>query len=86
MNVSIPTPLRSYTGGAKQVEASGSTVAEVLADLDQQFPGIRFRVIDEQGALRQHMKIFVDADSVADLATPVTEQTVLTLMQALSGG
>ena len=59
MDVRIPTPLRSYTGQASTVTAAGTTVAEVLADLDRQFPGIRFRVVDEQGRLRRHMKVFV---------------------------
>jgi sulfur-carrier protein len=86
VNVRIPTPLRSYTGGAKSVQASGATVAEILADLDRQFPGFRFRVVDEQGRLRQHMKVFVDADMVRDLTTSVTQATEVTLMQALSGG
>ncbi|TPW14735.1 MAG: cheV [Acidimicrobiaceae bacterium] len=86
MNVRIPTPLRSYTGQAKSVEASGGTVAEVLFDLDRQFSGLRFRVVDEQGRLRQHMKVFVNADMVRDLATAVCDTDEITLMQALSGG
>ena len=86
MRVRIPTPLRSYTGERSAVEAEGATVAELLADLDRQFPGIRFRVVDEQDRLRPHMKVFVDQDSVRDLATPVTDAGEVTLMQALSGG
>jgi hypothetical protein len=68
------------------VEADGSTVAEVLDDLDRQFPGLRFRVVDEQGRLRQHMKVFLGEDAVRELATPVPPGTEVTLMQALSGG
>ncbi|MEY2423811.1 MAG: sulfur-carrier protein [Acidimicrobiaceae bacterium] len=86
MKVRIPTPLRSYTNQEKWVESSGATVADVLADLDTQFRGIRFRVVDEQGRLRQHMKIFVNQDAVRDLATPVTDADEVTIMQALSGG
>ena len=86
MQVHIPTPLRSYTGEQAAVTAEGTTVAELLADLDRQFPGLRFRVVDEQGRLRRHMKVFVDQDSVRDLDTPVTEAGEVTLMQALSGG
>jgi molybdopterin converting factor small subunit len=84
--VRIPTPLRSYTAQAKEVDASGTTVDEVLLDLDRQFPGFRFRMVDEQGRLRQHMKVFVDTDMVRDLTTDVTKATEITLMQALSGG
>ncbi len=86
MKVRIPTPLRSYTGEAAAVEAHGASIGEVLDDLDRRFPGIRFRVIDEQGRLRQHMKIFLNQDVVDDLGTPVTERDEVTLMQALSGG
>ncbi len=85
MEVRIPTPLRSYTGAAV-VDATGATVADVLADLDERFPGLRFRVVDEQGRLRRHMKVFVGTESVRDLATEVPAGEGLTLMQALSGG
>jgi sulfur-carrier protein len=85
MNVRIPTPLRSYTQATK-VTATGTTLAEVLADLDRQFPGIRFRVVDEQGVLRQHMRIWVNEELVRDLESPVDDSVEITLMQALSGG
>lgn len=86
MIVRIPTPLRSYTGQQAHVDATGATVDQVLLDLDRQFPGLRFRVVDEQGRLRRHMKIFVNADSVRDLTTAVSPADELVLMQALSGG
>ena len=86
MKVRIPTPLRSYTAQAALVAAEGTTVAEVLVDLDLQFPGLRFRVVDEQGRLRPHMRVFVNEDLTRDLSTAVTDTDVMTLMQALSGG
>jgi molybdopterin converting factor small subunit len=86
LKVRIPSPLRSYTGQSSSVEAVGNTVAEVLVDLDRQFPGLRFRVVDEQGRLRQHMRVFVGAESVRDLDTAVGASDEVTLMQALSGG
>lgn len=86
MRVRIPTPLRSYTQGQTVVDASGATVDAVLHDLDRQFPGLRFRVVDEQGRLRTHMKVFVDQESVRDLDAPVDGLEEITLMQALSGG
>jgi len=86
VRVRIPTPLRSYTAGEKVVDAQGATVDEVLGDLDRQFPGLRFRVVDEQGRLRTHMKVFVAQESVRDLATPLDGLEEITLMQALSGG
>ena len=86
MKVRIPTPLRSYTDQQTVVEAEGATVDEVLADLDRQFPGIRFRVVDEQGRLRPHMKVFVGQDAVRDLTSSVADTDEVTIMQALSGG
>lgn len=86
MKVSIPTPLRSYTGNEKWVEADGATIAHLLADLDERHPGMRFRVVDEQGRLRTHMKIFVNQESVRDLTTSLTGVDEVTIMQALSGG
>ena len=86
MNVRIPTPLRSYTAQAANVEANGTNLDEILIDLDRQYPGLRFRVVDEQGKLRQHMRIFVNETIVRDLSSKVTDNDVITLMQALSGG
>lgn len=86
IRVQIPTPLRSYTGGEKRVEADGSTLDELLVDLDRRFPGIRFRVVDEQGRLRQHMRIFVNREIEDDLRRPLHAIDDVVLMQALSGG
>ena len=86
MKIRIPTPLRSYTGQRAVVDADGRTVAELLADLDRRYPGIRFRVVDEQGRLRKHMKVFVAQESVRDLTTAVDGVDEIVLMQALSGG
>ncbi|HEX5614382.1 MAG TPA: MoaD/ThiS family protein [Acidimicrobiia bacterium] len=86
MNVRIPTPLRSYTGQAPSVQLEASDLAEVFAILDERFPGIRFRVIDEQGRIRRHMKVFVNDESVRDLSTVLQPTDEVTIMQALSGG
>lgn len=85
MRVRIPTPLRSYTS-ATVVDADGATVGELLDDLDRRYPGLRFRVVDEQHRLRPHMKVFVGPDLTRDLDTTIPEGTEVTLMQALSGG
>lgn len=84
--VRIPTPLRSYTAQASAVEATGTTLDDLLHDLDARFPGLRFRVVDEQGRLRRHMRIFINDEMVRDLGTPVDPADEVTLMQALSGG
>jgi molybdopterin converting factor small subunit len=86
MRVRIPTPLRSYTGGEANVTAAGTTVADVLADLDRQFPGIRFRVVDEQDRLREHMTVWLDGERCRDLSASLDGLDELVLMQALSGG
>ena len=60
MKVYIPTPLRSYTGRIGEVEAEGSTLGQLLSELDRRYPGIRFRIIDEQEHVREHIQIFVN--------------------------
>jgi sulfur-carrier protein len=85
MHVSIPSPLLSYTS-RRDVEARGHTLAEVLIDLDRQFPGLRFRMIDEQDQLRPHMRVFVGQQELHDLGTPLSEANKLHIIQALSGG
>jgi sulfur-carrier protein len=86
MIVRIPSPLRSYTNGAGQLESAGSTVAEVLSHLDGRHRGIKFRMIDEQNRIRQHIKIFINSQPVDDLAAPVTAQDTVHIICALSGG
>jgi molybdopterin converting factor small subunit len=86
MNVLIPSPLYSYTEGRKHVQANGATLGEVLVDLDRRYPGIRFRMVDEQDRTRRHMRFFVRGEPVFDLATPLADVDELVIVQALSGG
>ncbi|HEY2772633.1 MAG TPA: MoaD/ThiS family protein [Candidatus Binatia bacterium] len=86
MRVMVPTMLRSYTAGAAVVDASGSTLAELLDDLDRLHPGIRFRVIDEQERVRPHVRIFVDGEAARDVATALRAASVVQIVGALSGG
>jgi molybdopterin synthase sulfur carrier subunit len=85
MQVLIPGALRSYTG-ASRVEAAGATLGELLADLERQFPGIRFRVLDEQQRLRPHMRVFVNGLGVHDLGLALRPVDDVAIVQALSGG
>ena len=85
MNVLIPTPLRSYTG-QRQVEASGPTLGALLVDLDQRYPGIRFRMINEQDRMRPHIRFFVNGDQVFDLSRSLQSSDEVLIVQALSGG
>jgi molybdopterin converting factor small subunit len=86
VRVRIPTPLRSYTAGEANVHAVGSTVGEIIADLDRSYPGLAFRVVDEQGAVRPHMVVWLGGERCRDLAAPVDPHEEVVLMQALSGG
>jgi molybdopterin converting factor small subunit len=86
VRVRIPTPLRSYTEQLAVVECEAGDLAALFAELDRRFPGIRFRVVDEQGRLRRHMRVFVNDEAVRDLAAPLAPTDEVTIMQALSGG
>src|SRR3569623_2793019 len=86
MKVVIPSQLRGYTGGAMEGEAAGAPVAEALADLDRQFPGFRFRVIDEQDRVRQHILIFVGGERCEDVRDKIVEGAEMFIAGALSGG
>ena len=85
MKVVIPSPLRSYTR-EREVEANGSTLSELVADLERRYPGIRFRMIDEQDALRPHIRFFVNGEQAFDLAHALRPTDEVHILQALSGG
>ncbi len=85
MKVVIPGPLRSYTK-EREVEASGPTLAAVLADLDRRYPGLRFRTIDEQDKMRPHIRFFVNGKQVFELSLPLRPTDEVQIVQALSGG
>jgi molybdopterin synthase sulfur carrier subunit len=85
MNVLIPGGLRSYTERS-QVEVRGATLGAALAELDRLYPGIRFRMVDEQDRIRRHIRIFVNGAQVRDLAQPLEASDELVIVQALSGG
>ena len=85
MKVLIPSALLSYTERS-QTEASGATLAALLADLDHQYTGIRFRIIDEQDRIRRHIRIFVNGEQARDLSWPLAAADEVVIVQALSGG
>ena len=85
MKILIPSALHSYTGGAR-AEAEGQTLADVLADLDRRYPGIRFRMIDERDRPRPHVRFFHRKEAVHDLAAALAPGEELLIVQALSGG
>jgi len=86
LKVVLPTPLAEYTRHRREVEAEGATLAELLADLDRRYPGLRFRVIDEQGAVRPHIKVFVNRVQARSLAVALAAADEVLVVAALSGG
>ena len=86
MNVVIPPALRDYTGGQAQVVASGARLADLFADLERCYPGMRFRMVDEQDALRPHIRVFINGAAVRGLDTPLRATDEVMIVQALSGG
>jgi len=85
MIVGIPGALYSYTG-ASDVEAEGGTLGALIADLDRRYPGLRFRIIDEQDRFRRHIRCFVNGVQSFDLDQPLSGDDEVVLVQALSGG
>lgn len=86
VSVLIPSQLSAYTDGATRVAAVGATVDEVLEDLDARFPGIRFRVVDEQDRVRRHMRIFVGLKETRTVGLAVADGDEVLIFGALSGG
>lgn len=88
VEVRIPTILRPYTGGEKLVSAEGSTLAEVIASLDGDHPGISERLVDESG-LRRFINIYLNDEDVrflSGLTTPVADKDSITILPAVAGG
>ena len=86
VRVRVAALLHSYTGGAKVIEVEASTVGEAIAALDRRFPGLAFRIIDEQSQIRPHMNIFLGEEKVRDLTTPIPAGAEIYIVGALSGG
>ena len=89
VQVRIPTPLRKYTGGAEAVQAEGTTVASLVADLDKRHPGIRERICDESGAVRRFVNIFVNGEDIRflqNLDTAVKAGDEVSVVPAIAGG
>lgn len=84
--VLIPSQLIAYTDGATRVEAEGGTIEAALDDLDRRYPGLKFRVIDEQDRIRRHMRLFVGLDEARDVRRALAPGDELMIFGALSGG
>jgi MoaD family protein, archaeal len=89
IEVRVPTILRSYTGGQKVVTGSGDTLAELLANLDAQFPGLRGRLVTEEGTLHKFVNIYVNDEDVRFLGAldaKLNDGDTVTVLPAVAGG
>lgn len=85
----IPSALQTVAGGASEVTTSGTTVREVIADLDKQFPGIQTRILDESGELRKFVNLFLNDEDIRakdGLETAIRKDDTLNIVPAVSGG
>jgi len=89
VTVRIPTPLRKFTGDKADVEVEGSTVGEVLDSLEAGYGGIKERLMDESGAVRRFVNIYVNDEDIRFLdgtGTPVSDGDSVTIVPAIAGG
>ena len=89
VQVRIPTPLRRFTAGAEEVGATGDTVGTVVDNLEDQFPGIKERLCDEEGRVRRFVNLYVNGDDIRflnNLETAVKEGDELSIVPAIAGG
>ena len=89
VSVRVPTILRTYTGGESEVTASGATLAEVIDDLEASYSGIKARILDDNGALRRFVNVYVGDEDVRfldELATPTPDGTKVSVIPAVAGG
>lgn len=89
VHVRVPTILRDYTSGASEVTAEGTTLAEVLDDLDANHQGIRARVLDDSGEIRRFVNVYVGDDDVRfldGLASPTPDGVKISIIPAVAGG
>ncbi|HEV2870867.1 MAG TPA: ubiquitin-like small modifier protein 1 [Actinomycetota bacterium] len=87
--IHLPGALSGHAGGQRRVEVDGATVGKVLAALGQAHPGVGQRVLDDRGALRRHVNVFVNGESIRYLdgiETPVAGTDEVWILPAVSGG
>lgn len=86
MRVVIPSPLFSYTGGQKELDGAGESIAQLLDFLESRYPGMRHRIVDEQDRIRRHIRFFVNGDSVTRPDQRLKADDEVIIVAALSGG
>ncbi len=88
-NIRIPTPLRTYTGGEKEVQVSGDTVGEAMRELARQFPSVQTHLFDEGEQLRSYVNVFLNDEDVRNLEgeeTPISDGDRLMIIPSIAGG
>ncbi len=89
IEVRIPTILRTHTGGNKTVEGSGATLAALVDDLDSQHPGLKNRLVTDEGKLHRFVNVYVNDEDVrflGSLETPLKDGDSVTVLPAVAGG
>jgi len=89
VQVRIPTPLRKFTGGRDTVEAEGSSISAVLADLDAKHPGLRERICETDGSIRRFVNLYINGDDIRfleNLDSPVKDGDEISIVPAIAGG
>ena len=89
IEVRIPTILRPYTGGAKAVDGAGDSIAELLTDLDVKYPGVRGRLVTEDGGLHRFVNIYINDEDVrfiGALDAKLSDGDTVTILPAVAGG
>ncbi len=87
--VRIPVPLRRFTNGAGEVSAAGTTVSEIIVDLDRNYPGMRDRLCEKDGKIRRFVNIYVNDEDIRfmkSLETGVKDGDELSIVPAIAGG
>ena len=87
--VFLPSSLRRYTAGQSKADVSGSTINEVIDNLEQQYPGVKSRLCDESGHIKRYVNVFVNDEEIRTLEgadTPVSEKDEVSIVPAMAGG
>jgi molybdopterin synthase sulfur carrier subunit len=88
-SIRVPSALRTFTGGASDVEISASTVRDALAELDKKHPGIAAKVLQGDGNVKPFIRIYVGPDDIGDLGgldAKVTDRDEISIIPAIAGG
>ena len=89
MLVRIPTPLRTVTKGSAEVHGQGATVGDLIDDLDQSYPGLKERLLDDSGDLRRFVNIYVNQEDIRFLQgkkTALKDGDEVSIVPAIAGG